>query len=203
MRLAALTTNSTLLPSSGGVASRQTAPIPSLDQQPPNSGHSSVPWLYAQPKDDKPNYRHGGEPPVLDKKADFSMWRVAMQDHLRFANDEMMAILEDGYNPVDPKNLTPREIYNRHLNDTAIMFLRKGMSEKQRRPFIHITSAKDLWDCIVRSKTGTSSLRLAQYEIAKGQLQNFCMEKVETPNQLHERLMTLTSDIESCDCDKT
>ena len=29
------------------------------------------------------------------------------------------------------------------------------------------------------------------------------MEKGETPNQLLERLMTLTADIESCECDKT
>ena len=58
-------------------------------------------------------------------------------------------------------------------------------------------------DIIVRAKTGTSTLRLAQYEIAKGQLQNFCMQKGESPNQLLERLMTHTADIESCECDKT
>ena len=55
----------------------------------------------------------------------------------------------------------------------------------------------------MRTKTGTSTLRLAQYEIAKGQLQKICMEKGESPKQLLERLMTLTADIESCECDKT
>ena len=55
----------------------------------------------------------------------------------------------------------------------------------------------------MRTKTGTSTLRLTQYEIAKGQLQNFCMEKGEPPKQLLERLVTLTADIESCECDKT
>ena len=77
------------------------------------------------------------------------------------------------------------------------------MTDNQRRPYIHITSAKELWDTIVRTKTGTSTLRLAQYEIAKGKLQTFCMEKYESPKQLLERLMTLTADIESCECDKT
>jgi hypothetical protein len=47
-----------------------------------------------------------------------------MQDHLRFANDEMLDIMEHGYNPVDPKNLTPRVTYDKHLNDTAIMCIR-------------------------------------------------------------------------------
>jgi len=115
----------------------------------------------------------------------------------------MLGILEYGYHVVDPKNPTPREIYDKNLNDTATMCIRRGMVEKQRRPFIHITSAKELWESIIRSRTGTSTLRSAQYEIAKGQLQNFCMEKGETPNQLLERLMTLTADIESCECDKT
>jgi hypothetical protein len=77
------------------------------------------------------------------------------------------------------------------------------MNDKQRRPYIHITSAKELWDSIVMTKTGTSTLRLAQYEIAKGALQYFCMEKGESPKHLLERLMTLSADIESYDCDKT
>ena len=126
-----------------------------------------------------------------------------MQDHLRYGNDEMLEILEYGYQAVDPKNLTPREVYDKNINDTSTMCIRRGMTDKQRRPYIHITSAKELWDSIVRTKTGTSTLRLAQYEIAKGQLQKICMEKGESPKQLLERLMNLTADIESCECDKT
>ena len=121
-----------------------------------------------------------------------------MQDHLRYGNDEMLEILEYGYRVVDLKNLTPREVYDKNLNGTATMFIRRGMTDKQRRQYIHITSAKELWDSIVRTKTGTSTLRLAQYEIAKGQLQKICMEKGESPKQLLEHLMTLTADIESC-----
>ena len=61
-----------------------------------------------------------------------------MQDHLR-GNDEMLEILEYGYQAVDPKNLTPREIYDNNLNDTATMCIRRGMTDKQRRPYIHIS----------------------------------------------------------------
>ena len=107
----------------------------------------------------------------------------------------MLEILEYGYQAVDPKNLTPREVYDKNLNDIATMCIRRGMTDKQRRPYIHITSAKELWDSIVRTKTGTSTLRLAQYEIAKGQLQKNCMEKGEYPKQLLEHIMTLTTDI--------
>ena len=85
----------------------------------------------------------------------------------------MLDILEYGYQVVGSKNLTPREICDKNLKDTTTMFIRRGMTDKQRRPYIHITSAKELWDSIVRTKTGTSTLRLAQYEIDMGQLQNF------------------------------
>lgn len=115
----------------------------------------------------------------------------------------MLEILEYGYQAVDPKNLTPREVYDKNLSDTATMCIRRGMTDKKRRPYIHITSAKELWDTIVRTKTSTSTLRLAQYEIAKGQSQKNCMEKGESPKKLLERLMTLTANIESCECDKT
>ena len=105
-----------------------------------------------------------------------------MHNYLRYTNDEILDILEHGYHPDDPKNLTPRETYDKHLNDTAIMCIRKGTNDKQQRPYIHITSAKESWDSIVRTKTGTCTLRLAQYEIAKRQLQNLCMEKGESPS---------------------
>jgi hypothetical protein len=62
------------------------------------------------------------------------------------------------------------------------MLIRKGMLDKQKRPYIHITNAKELWDSIVMTKTGTSTIRLAQYEIAKGAFQYFCMGKGETPS---------------------
>ena len=101
------------------------------------------------------------------------------------------------------ESYSKRGIWQKNLNDTATTCIRRGMTDKQRRPYIHITSAKELWDNILRTKTGTSTLWLAQYEIAKGQLQNFWMEKGESPKKLLERLMTLTTDIESSECDKT
>ena len=87
-------------------------PTPPFGQQPPSNEHSSVPWLYARPQIEKPKYNPQGKPPLLYDTTDFALWRVAMQDHLRYRNDEMSEILEYGYQAVDPKNLTPREVYD-------------------------------------------------------------------------------------------
>ena len=99
MRLATLTMM--LAPLSGGAASRPTVPTPSLGQQPPSNDHSSVPWPSARPQVEKPKYNPQGKPPLLDDTNDFALWRVAMQDHLRYGNDEMLEILEYGYHAVD------------------------------------------------------------------------------------------------------
>ena len=106
MRIATLTTM--LAPLFGGAATRPAVPTPPFGQQPPSNEHSSVPWLYARPQIKKPKYNPQGKPPLLDESTDFALWRVAMQDHLRYGNDEMLEILEYGYQVVDPKNLTPR-----------------------------------------------------------------------------------------------
>ena len=88
MRIATL--SMVLAQLSGGAASRPTMPTPSLGQQPPSNEHSSVPWLYARPQVEKPKYNPQGKPPLLDATSDFALWRVAMQDHLRYGNDEML-----------------------------------------------------------------------------------------------------------------
>ena len=90
MRLATLTTMLAPLTNLGGVASRPTVPTPSLGQQPPRNDQTSVPWLYARPQVEKPKYNPGGKLPLLDDSSDFALWRVGMQDHLRYANDEML-----------------------------------------------------------------------------------------------------------------
>ena len=105
-----------------------------------------------------------------------------MQDHLRYGNDEMLEILEYGYQVVDPKNLTPREVYDKNLNDTPTMCMRRGMTDKQRRPYIHITSAKELWDSIVRTKTGTSLSDLLNMKLPRLNCKTFVWRKVNVPS---------------------
>ena len=94
LRLATL--SAVLAPHSSGVGSRPTVPTSSLGQQPPSNEHASVPWLYARPQVEKPRYNPQGKPPLLSATSDFALWRVAMQDHLRHGNDEMLEIMEYG-----------------------------------------------------------------------------------------------------------
>ena len=71
-----------------------------------------------------------------------------------------------GYYPIDPDNLTPREEFYRHLNLAALSFLRTGMDELTRAPYLHLTNAKELWETLITAKTGTNSLKMTRYETA-------------------------------------
>ena len=158
LRIATMVLNAIPIGETNGMPSVANVSNPPSVQQPPTNANSTVPWLYPKTKYEKPKYNFGGTPPLLDETVDIPLWRVGMQDFLRFICDEMLDIVEFGFKAIDPKNLTPSEAYDKHLNDSALMVIRRGMSDKQRRPYIHITTAKELWDSIVMTRTGTSAL---------------------------------------------
>ena len=180
-------------------ASANTAPGPS------SQSGGAYQWTYPPPKLEKPKYNFNGNPPILTKDANFLNWRVAMADYLRFVCEEMWDLIDTGkgYYPVDAKNLTPQEEFDRHLNLSAVGFIRKGMDEITRAPFLHLTNAKELWNNIITTKTGTTSLQRSRYEQAKNALHNFYMKKDETPQHLHERLKVLAANIECFTCEKS
>src|SRR3954470_4411258 len=128
-----------------------------------------------------------------------------MADYLRFVCEPMWNIIDTGkfYYPVDPNNLTPSEVFDRHLNTAAIGFLEMGMDELTRAPFLHITNAKELWDTLLIAKSDTGSLQMTRYETAKNALHNLHMKKDETPQQLHMHLNVLSAHVQSFTCDKS
>src|SRR3954469_1494322 len=107
-----------------------------------------------------------------------------MADYLRFVCEPMWNLIDSGkcYYSVDPNNLTPSEVFDRHLNLATIGFLKRGMDGLTRAPFLHITNAKELWDTLLIAKSGTRSLQMTRYETAKHALQNLHMKKYETSN---------------------
>src|ERR1041385_3279383 len=128
-----------------------------------------------------------------------------MADYLRFLCEPIWNLIDSGkgYYPVDPNNLTPSEVFYRHLNLAAIGFLKRGMDELTRAPFLHITNAKEMWDTLLIAKSGTGSLQMRRYETAKNALHNLHMKKDEMPQQLHMRFRVLSAHVQSFTCEKS
>src|SRR3954469_15077152 len=162
-------------------------------------------WDYPAPRIVEPKYNFNGNPPVLTENTNFLDWKSLMADYLRFVCEPMWNLIDSGrgYYPVDPNNLTPSEVFDRHLNLAAIGFLKRGMDEFTRAPFLHITKAKVMWDTLLIAKSGTGSLQMTRYEIAKNALHNLHMKKDETPQQLHMRLEVLSAHVQSFICEKS
>ena len=56
-----------------------------------------------------------GSPPPLDASA-FTSWQHSMKSYFNSASIELWRILQVGFNPVDPSNLTRREVSESQLN---------------------------------------------------------------------------------------
>ena len=63
-----------------------------------------------------------GPPPILDKD-DYPAWVFRMKSHIKSSSAELWRIVEDGYHPYDPRNLTPREAMDDQLNNIALFMI--------------------------------------------------------------------------------
>src|ERR1041385_3576019 len=73
---------------------------------------------YTAPKLVEPKYNFNRNPPVLTENTNFLDWKSLMADYLRFVCERMWNLIDSGkgYYPVDPNNLNPSELFDRHLN---------------------------------------------------------------------------------------
>ena len=76
------------------------------------------------------------------------------------------------------------------------MLIRKGLLENERRQYLNLTSAKQLWVNLVVTNNDSTDLQQSRYERVKSELHYFCMEKDESPQRLHERIKALAVEIE-------
>ena len=77
---------------------------------PPITYHHHVPM---------PTIRHIGDPPILDK-LNYPIWVFEMKSYLQSSSNQLWRIIEQGYHPYDPNNLTPREEVDYQLNSCAL-----------------------------------------------------------------------------------
>jgi hypothetical protein len=66
-----------------------------------------------------PHMNPSGNPPKLDE-VNFSFWKSTMRSHRRSVCMELWRVVEDGYEPVNERNMSPVEKINCQLNSTAL-----------------------------------------------------------------------------------
>ena len=77
-----------------------------------------------------------GPPPMLDASS-FANWQFLMRSHVSRSSTELWRIIEDGFKPQDPKNLTRREVVDMQLNATALHMIQRALTPKDCLTFVH------------------------------------------------------------------
>lgn len=175
------------------------AHLPVTSPEDPN--HARFSWEYPKSLPCEPIMHYQGTPPVFDDKL-FSLWKCSMQDHIHSTLVELWKEVVNGFNPVDPKNLTSHEATEEQLNSTTCTMIQKGLSQDKIGPYLHIIHAKESWDKLIIANAGTTKLQLSKYEMTKNEMHFFVMEPNKKPQALLNHLNVLMVKLQSFECDK-
>ncbi|KAK1630523.1 hypothetical protein QYE76_004838 [Lolium multiflorum] len=108
------------------------------DVSPPNDCAVNVPMPM-------PCILSHGPPPLLESNS-FGDWKLLMRSYVRSTSTELWRIIEEGYSPQDPMNLTSREVVDHQLNAIAIDMILLAISPKDRAHIHSLKTAKEAWD---------------------------------------------------------
>ncbi|KAK1616573.1 hypothetical protein QYE76_022090 [Lolium multiflorum] len=137
-----------------------------------------------------PHILSHGSPPLLESNS-FENWQFLMRSHVRSASTELWRIIEEGYSPRDPKNLTRREVVDDQLNATAINMIHMAVTPKDRAHIFSLKTAKEAWNELDKLFLGNESIQNSRFDEVNNMADNFVMIEGESPEEMYRRLIAL------------
>ncbi|KAK1692593.1 hypothetical protein QYE76_009290 [Lolium multiflorum] len=107
------------------------------------------------------------------------------------ASTELWRIIEEGYSPRDPKNLTRREVMDDQLNATAINMIHMPVTPKDHAHIRSLKTAKEAWDKLDKIFLGNESIQISHFDEVNNMADNFVMNEGESPEEMYRRLIAL------------
>ncbi|KAK1603983.1 hypothetical protein QYE76_027656 [Lolium multiflorum] len=129
-----------------------------------------------------------GLPPLLESNS-FGDWKLLMRSHVRSASTELWRIIEEGYSPQDPMNLTRREVVDHQLNAIAIDMIHLAITPKDRAHIRSLKTAKEAWDELDKLFLGNGSIQCSRF--CEVMANDFVMIEGESPEEMYRRLIAL------------
>ncbi|KAK1668095.1 hypothetical protein QYE76_056254 [Lolium multiflorum] len=129
-----------------------------------------------------------GLPPLLEYNS-FGDWKFLMRSHVRSASTELWRIIEEGYSPQDPMNLTRREVVDHQLNAIAIDMIHLAITPKDRAHIRSLKTAKEAWDELDKLFLGNGSIQCSHF--SEVMANDFVMLEGESPEEMYRRLIYL------------
>ena len=135
----------------------KTTPKPTPSKGNGSQNFSAMPGpTYTGPPLPAPHYAHVGNPPMLDASS-FANWQFLMRSHLSSASTELWRIVEEGYYPVDPSDITTGEYADKQHNATALNHIQRALTSKDLAHIRKFTIAKEAWDYLTNLFIGNES----------------------------------------------
>ena len=102
-----------------------------------------------------------------------------------------MRIIEQGFYPHDPYNLTPREAADHQFNVSVLCILQEAIPPEDIAHLRPFSVAKEAWEHVGSLYKRSASIQCSNYELVQDEADEFAMIEDEDPRELYWRLTTL------------
>src|SRR4051794_32867258 len=102
-------------------------------------------------------------PPKINT-TNFSLWQFLMESRMKSCSVEVWNIIDRGFSPVFPSDLTRNEVVDCQLNATALNIIQNAMSLKELAHIRSSRTAKGAWEKVSSLFTGNASIQESNYE---------------------------------------
>jgi hypothetical protein len=89
-----------------------------------------------------------GSPPKLDSH-NFIKWQGLMKPHISSSYTHLWRVIQNGFAPHDPLNLTEREEVDEQLNATTKHLIQQVVSDTHVAHINNLSTAKEVWDYLI------------------------------------------------------
>ena len=155
----------------------------------------AVPSSYSpDPPIPHPHINNIGVPPKIDASYSFSQWQYLMRNYLRSSCIELWRVVQKGYKPFDPDNLTRREVVDAQLDSTALLILQQAVGPKELPHIQKYDTAKETWDALETRFVGNDSMKRNRYDELSNEAEGFYMHDDESHEDMFRRLTIIATD---------
>jgi hypothetical protein len=116
-----------------------------------------------------------------------------MISHMRSSCIELWRIVEEGFNAVDPNNLTKREVVDSQLIATVLHIIQISVGSNDLPHIQHFSTAKEAWQGLSDVFVGNESMKRTRYVSFCNQVKGFFMKDAEDHQEIYRRLKDIAT----------
>jgi hypothetical protein len=127
-----------------------------------------------------PHINNMGTTSKLDSR-NITKWQGLMKSHISSSSTHLWRVIQSGFAPHDPLNLTAREEVEEQLNATTKHLIKQAIPETHSAHINTLSTAKEVWDYLTMLFIGNKSIRSSKFEELNSEERSFLFMIVRPP----------------------